>query len=101
MLTGASERRVAARIGKAAFLAPDMRSSPERRAPPVIVSLSIQVALESPGGSVMGKSLTSLNCKMAYFIKTAEFSQIEQLLRKIFEAQVYSFATGIFYPFNH
>jgi hypothetical protein len=41
-LTGLSESKVAASIGKAAFLAPEMRISPERREPPVMINLSIR-----------------------------------------------------------
>ena len=40
-LTGVSESKVAASIGKAAFFAPEIRNSPDRRAPPVIINLSI------------------------------------------------------------
>ncbi|MNN23477.1 hypothetical protein D3C81_1368770 [compost metagenome] len=43
-VTGPSQSRVAARIGRAAFLAPEMRISPSRRTPPVIISLSISVS---------------------------------------------------------
>src|SRR5690606_9522008 len=42
--TGSSASRVAARMGKAAFFAPEMRTSPSRRLPPVICSLSIASA---------------------------------------------------------
>lgn len=40
-VTGVSASRVAARIGSAEFFAPEMRISPSRRLPPVIISLSI------------------------------------------------------------
>ena len=43
-LTGPSASRVAARIGSAAFLAPEMRISPSRGVPPVMMSLSMQDA---------------------------------------------------------
>jgi hypothetical protein len=40
-ITGASESRVAAKMGKAEFFAPDMRISPESLSPPEISNLSI------------------------------------------------------------
>jgi len=40
-LTGVVDSSVAAKIGSAAFFAPEMRSSPESRVPPVIINLSI------------------------------------------------------------
>ena len=40
--TGPSASRVAASIGNAAFLAPEMRISPSRGVPPVMMSLSIR-----------------------------------------------------------
>ena len=43
-LTVPSASRVAARIGSAAFLAPEMRISPSRGIPPVMMSLSIRRA---------------------------------------------------------
>src|SRR5690606_8061739 len=45
IVTASSASRVAARIGKAEFLAPEMRISPSRRLPPVIINLSIRVLL--------------------------------------------------------
>src|SRR3990167_67295 len=48
-VTGPSANRVAARIGRAAFFAPEMRILPSRRMPPVIINLSIGVS--SPSGS--------------------------------------------------
>jgi hypothetical protein len=41
-ITGASESRVAAKMGKAEFFAPDMRISPESLSPPEISNLSIK-----------------------------------------------------------
>src|SRR5690554_6220446 len=43
MVTASSASRVAARIGSAEFFAPEMRISPSRRLPPVIINLSIRV----------------------------------------------------------
>src|SRR5690606_3159715 len=48
-VTGVSASKVAARIGSAEFFAPEMRISPSRRWPPVIISLSI--GLSTPLGS--------------------------------------------------
>src|SRR3989344_2835952 len=48
-VTGPSHSRVAARIGRAEFFAPEMRISPSRRAPPVIINLSIRIS--TPVGS--------------------------------------------------
>ncbi|MCY1183126.1 hypothetical protein D9M73_237210 [compost metagenome] len=45
-VTGVSASRVAARIGRAAFFAPEMRISPSRGEPPVMISLSM--AMISP-----------------------------------------------------
>ena len=79
MLTGVSESRVAARIGKAAFFAPEIRISPERLAPPVIISLSIVVTLDClckrQGFKIMIPY--SLCCEMAGFIKATELGKIE------------------------
>src|SRR5690554_204446 len=41
MVTGSSASRVAARMGSAEFLAPEILTSPFRQAPPSIISLSI------------------------------------------------------------
>src|SRR5690606_22047964 len=45
IVTASSASRVAARIGRAEFFAPEMRISPSRRLPPVIISLSIRILL--------------------------------------------------------
>src|SRR5690606_14085256 len=42
-VTGVSASKVAARIGSAEFFAPEMRISPSRRVPPVMISLSMDV----------------------------------------------------------
>src|SRR6056297_69193 len=52
MRTGASASRVPARMGRAAFFAPEMRTSPSRRWPPPTSSLSMPRA-----GSVAGRHL--------------------------------------------
>src|SRR5690606_9927835 len=51
-VTGVSASRVAARIGRAAFFAPEMRISPSRRIPPVIISLSIAISLPAGSGAL-------------------------------------------------
>src|SRR5579862_3371128 len=47
--TGSSARSAAARIGRVAFLAPEMRTSPSRGTPPWICSLSTLAALRLVG----------------------------------------------------
>jgi hypothetical protein len=63
IVTGASARSPAARIGSAAFFAPDARISPSRRAPPVICSLSriasFQPALRADHSAGVGVSSDS------------------------------------------
>jgi hypothetical protein len=56
MVTGLSASSVAANIGKVAFLAPEMRTSPSSRVPPDMISLSTQRALRSAGVSVVRES---------------------------------------------
>ncbi len=41
MLTGVLDNNVAAKMGNAEFLAPEIRSSPDNFFPPVIISLSM------------------------------------------------------------
>ena len=43
MLTGVSDSKVAASMGRAEFLAPEIRNSPESRVPPLIKSLSMGI----------------------------------------------------------
>ena len=43
----------------------------------------------------------SLRCKMAGFIKAAEFGKLEQLLGNIFERYLGSMTARIFDPFDH
>src|SRR5690606_11774718 len=56
IVTASSASRVAARIGRAEFFAPEMRISPSRRLPPVIISLSIRILLcgTASGAAVPG-----------------------------------------------
>src|SRR5690349_18376269 len=51
-VTGPSHSKVAARIGRAEFFAPEMRISPSRRAPPVIINLSIRISTPLGSGAL-------------------------------------------------
>ena len=51
-VTGPSHSKVAARIGRAEFFAPEMRISPSRRTPPVIINLSIRISTPLGSGAL-------------------------------------------------
>src|SRR5690606_24382139 len=55
-VTGSSASRVAARIGRAEFFAPEMRISPFRRTPPVMISLSIGYLVARRGSGALRPS---------------------------------------------